>query len=96
MPHDTAKLIELQGGPDKFVSRLDWIFDKNYFDSTNEPSQQIPFMYNYANKPGKTTLKSRYVIGTFFNTKVDGVPGNDDSGMVIEYISINAVYLFWF
>ena len=27
MPQDTAKLIELQGGRDKFVERLEWIFD---------------------------------------------------------------------
>ena len=26
-PQDTAKLVELQGGPDKFIARLDYIFD---------------------------------------------------------------------
>lgn len=28
VPQDTAKLIELQGGPEKFVARLDFIFDQ--------------------------------------------------------------------
>lgn len=28
VPQDTAKLIELQGGPEKFVDRLDFIFDQ--------------------------------------------------------------------
>ena len=27
VPHDTAKLIDLQGGADRFTSRLDWIFN---------------------------------------------------------------------
>ncbi len=27
VPHDTAKLIELQGDPKKFIERLDWMFD---------------------------------------------------------------------
>lgn len=27
MPHDTARLIELQGGKDAFIKRLDYIFD---------------------------------------------------------------------
>ena len=27
-PHDTAKLIELQGGNEAFIHRLDFIFDK--------------------------------------------------------------------
>ena len=27
-PHDTAKLIELQGGAEKFVARLDFMFEE--------------------------------------------------------------------
>lgn len=27
VPHDTARLIELQGGKDAFIKRLDYIFD---------------------------------------------------------------------
>ena len=28
VPQDTAKLIEMQGGPERFISRLDFIFDQ--------------------------------------------------------------------
>jgi hypothetical protein len=28
VPQDTAKLIELQGGAEKFLSRLDFVFDQ--------------------------------------------------------------------
>ena len=28
VPQDTAKLIELQGGTEKFISRLDYIFEQ--------------------------------------------------------------------
>jgi hypothetical protein len=28
VPQDTAKLIELQGGTEKFLSRLDFVFDQ--------------------------------------------------------------------
>ncbi|OBZ76244.1 hypothetical protein A0H81_02953 [Grifola frondosa] len=75
--YDTAKLVELQGGPEKFISRLNFIFDEDYFDSTDEPSQQIPFMYHYANRPGLSTQRSREVIAEFFNTSTNGLPGND-------------------
>ncbi|KLO17793.1 glycoside hydrolase family 92 protein [Schizopora paradoxa] len=85
VPHDTAKLIELQGGVNNFVPRLDFIFDDNYFDVTDEPSQQIPFMYHYANKPGLSTQRSRQVIAKNFNTSVNGLPGNDDSGAMASY-----------
>lgn len=80
VPHDTAKLVELQGGPDAFVSRLDFLIDEHYFDETDEPSMQIPFMYHYANRPGLSTQRSRQVIIDYFNTSVSGIPGNDDSG----------------
>lgn len=50
---------------------------QHYFDSTDEPSQQIPFMYHYANQPGLSTQNSRQVIAEFFNTSVNGLPGND-------------------
>jgi len=85
VPQDNAKLIELQGGNDSFVSRLNFIFDQNYFDSTDEPSQQIPFMYHYADRPGLSTQRSRQVIATDFNTSVNGLPGNDDSGAMGSY-----------
>ncbi|TBU57549.1 glycoside hydrolase family 92 protein [Dichomitus squalens] len=85
-PQDTAKLIELQGGNDNFIHRLDFIFNNSYFDSTDEPSQQIPFMYHYANAPGRSTQTSRQVISQFFSTATNGLPGNDDSGAMGSYV----------
>ncbi|KAF8153388.1 glycosyl hydrolase family 92-domain-containing protein [Crassisporium funariophilum] len=77
VPQDNAKLIELQGGVANFITRLDFIFDQEYFESTDEPSQQMPFMYHYANRPGLSTQRSRQVIAQFFNTSTNGLPGND-------------------
>ncbi|TRM65199.1 glycosyl hydrolase family 92-domain-containing protein [Schizophyllum amplum] len=86
VPQDTAKLIEMQGGIEAFVNRLDFIFDEGYFDSTNEPSQQIPFMYHYANMPAKSTQRAREVISQSFNTSLNGLPGNDDAGAMGSYV----------
>ncbi|KAJ4470945.1 glycoside hydrolase family 92 protein [Lentinula aciculospora] len=85
VPHDTAQLITLQGGTESFVERLNIIFNQSYFDPTDEPSQQIPFMYHYANRPGLSTRKSRQVISESYNTSVSGLPGNDDSGAMGSY-----------
>lgn len=35
--HDMKHLIELMGGPEKTTKRLETVFDKGLFDSTNEP-----------------------------------------------------------
>ncbi|TDL18249.1 glycoside hydrolase family 92 protein [Rickenella mellea] len=85
VPQDTAKLIALQGGNQSFVSRLDFIIDQGYFDVSDEPSQQIPYMYHYANKPGLSTQRSRQVIAEHFDVTPDGLPGNDDSGAMASY-----------
>ncbi|OJA21261.1 hypothetical protein AZE42_02535 [Rhizopogon vesiculosus] len=85
IPQDTAKLITMQGGNKSFIDRLDLIFDEDYFDVTDEPSQQIPFMYHYANRPGYSTQRSRMIIAESYNTTVNGLPGNDDSGAMASY-----------
>ncbi|KAJ4471850.1 glycoside hydrolase family 92 protein [Lentinula edodes] len=85
VPHDTAQLITLQGGNESFIERLNIIFNQSYFDPTDEPSQQIPFMYHYANRPGLTTKQTRQVISESYNTSVSGLPGNDDSGAMGSY-----------
>ena len=59
---------------------------QSYFDSTDEPSQQIPYMYHYANAPGRSTQTSRQVISQFFSTATNGLPGNDDSGAMGSYV----------
>ncbi|KAF8603565.1 glycoside hydrolase family 92 protein [Ceratobasidium sp. AG-I] len=52
VPHDNAKLIELQGGKDQFVERLDWIFEQGYFEVSNEPSQQMISIQVICGDPG--------------------------------------------
>lgn len=94
VPHDTAKLIQLQGGVDKFIKRLDFLFAEDYFESTNEPSQQIPHMYHYANHPGLSTQRTRQVIAQFFNTSTNGLPGNDDSGAMGSYVAFYLAGLY--
>ncbi|KAG8747635.1 hypothetical protein FRC10_000178 [Ceratobasidium sp. 414] len=77
IPHDTAALIKLMGGPEAFERRLDASFVDGFgtgagpantagtalFNPGNEPSFQTPFLYNYINgKQYKTVEKTRYII----------------------------------
>jgi len=89
-----AKLITLQGGPKNFVDRLDFIIDQGYFDVTDEPGQQIPFMYHYANRPSKSTQRSRQTIAQYFNTSVGGLPGNDDGGAMGSFAVFHLAGLY--
>jgi putative alpha-1,2-mannosidase len=44
-------------------------------------------MYHYANRPGKSTERSRETIDRFFNTSINGIPGND-GGLLYSYSPI--------
>jgi putative alpha-1,2-mannosidase len=80
VPHDAATLIRRIGGNDKFVDRIDKLFDLNIFNAANEPGFTSPFMYNFV--PGKQHLsvqRSRQ-ISKKYNSGTGGLPGNSDAG----------------
>jgi len=83
-----ASIIELTGGPEDFVRRLDTFFNEGLYDPGNEPSFLVPFMYNYVGRPDKTAIRTRSIVAENFNTTDGGIPGNDDSG------AMGAWYIF--
>jgi putative alpha-1,2-mannosidase len=54
--------MDLMGGADDFVERLDHFFKAGYFNVGNEPSFQTPVMYHYANQPTKSVDRIRQVV----------------------------------
>ncbi|KAI5297306.1 Nuclear control of ATPase protein 2 [Ascosphaera pollenicola] len=79
-PHDMASLITTLGGPDRFVSRLDFFHDSGIAYIGDEQAFLPVFLYHYAGHPGLSTRRAHYYIPGFFNHSVGGLPGNDDSG----------------
>lgn len=90
-PHDVARLIELCGGRERFVERLDHFFAKGlneeevrrglkgYYNVGNEPSFLTPTLYTWAGRYDLTAKRTREIIDTYFSTGRSGLPGNDDS-----------------
>jgi predicted alpha-1,2-mannosidase len=77
VPHDPAGLIELMGGRETFVRRLDEMMERaaeldfiaphgkhhgNYLDYGNQPSTYIAHMFNYAGAPWLTQKWVRRVM----------------------------------
>jgi putative alpha-1,2-mannosidase len=52
VPHDVAKVIELIGGDDEFVRRLDYFHTSGLADIGNEPVFLTVYMPHYAGRPG--------------------------------------------
>jgi predicted alpha-1,2-mannosidase len=84
-PHDVRRLIELTGGKQVFVRRLDNIFYRKHFDVTNEPGFLIPVLYNWAGRPDKTADIVNALLEKAFTDQRSGIPGNDDSGAMSSW-----------
>ena len=90
-PHDVRKLIELSGGPENFVRRLDRLFLHQHFDVTNEPGFLLPVLYNWAGRPDHTADVLRAYLDKFFTARRSGIPGNDDSGAMSSWFIFNSM-----
>src|SRR6266851_2582270 len=93
-PQDMRRLIEMAGGDEMFVHRLDNIFLRRHFDVTNEPGFLIPVLYNYAGRPDKTADIVYLLFEKVFTDNRAGIPGNDDSGAMSSWLIFSTLGLF--
>jgi predicted alpha-1,2-mannosidase len=93
-PQDMRRLIDMAGGNETFVRRLDWIFGRRHFDVTNEPGFLIPVLYNYALRPDKTADIVHLLLEKAFTDTRAGIPGNDDSGAMSSWLIFSTLGLF--
>ncbi|KAI9042306.1 GH92 family glycosyl hydrolase [Aspergillus affinis] len=94
VPHDMASLIDLLGGPDTFVSRLDFFHTSGLADVGNEPVFLTVYQYHYAGRPGLSARRAHNYIPSRFNATHSGLPGNDDSGAMGAFAIFSMLGLF--
>jgi len=106
-PHDVPGLIELLGGNNMFITRLDSFFTISLEDDEevlvdltgiigqyahgNEPSHHIAYLYASAGQQWKTAEKVRYIMKEFYNDDPDGVIGNEDCGQMSAWYVFSAL-----
>jgi putative alpha-1,2-mannosidase len=106
VPHDLRRLIELNGGRDKFVAKLDELFTtdqklagREQADLTgligqyahgNEPSHHIAYLYNYVGQSWKTQKYVRTIMDEFYRNAPDGLIGNEDCGQMSAWYILSA------
>ncbi|MFE7173887.1 GH92 family glycosyl hydrolase [Streptomyces sp. NPDC057616] len=104
--HNPAGLFAAMGGRDKALARLDaffhdgdggWVFtggggDKSELD--NEPSINVPYLYDYAGAPYKTQETVRAAMKQLWSTQPEGIPGNDDLGAMSSWYVFSALGMY--
>ncbi len=90
-PQDVKRVMELAGGKQMFVHRLDNIFYRQHFDVTNEPGFLLPMLYNWAGRPDHTADVISSELEKWFTAERSGIPGNDDSGAMSSWFLFNSL-----
>ena len=103
--HDAETLIEYSGGPEKFVARLEAMFESNVtekkegsksrsiFDPGNEPSFAAPYLFNYAGRQDLSVKHSR-AVARLYRPSANGLPGNSDGGALQSWLLWNMIGLY--
>ena len=94
VPHHIEKLIELHGGKENFVAFLDKIFDNNYYSHSNQPTIHIAWLYHYAGRPDKSSLRIRNILEKKYKNARHGLPGNDDAGTMSAWYVLASLGLY--
>lgn len=93
VPHDFARVIQLCGGPEKFVARVDHAFAAGLVELANEPSFMAARSLNYAGRPDRNAYWTHHVMTHLYGLK-RGYPGNEDSGAMGSWYVFSALGFF--
>jgi putative alpha-1,2-mannosidase len=110
VPQDISRLIELEGGREKFAAKLDELFNTKdkltgreqpditgligQYAHGNEPSHHIAYLYDYVGQPWKTQKYVRQIMDEFYKNAPDGLIGNEDCGQMSAWYVLSATGLY--
>jgi len=107
VPQDISGLMEMHGGKEKFVQKLDQLFTEKsettgreqaditgligQYAHGNEPSHHMAYLYNYASEAWKTQKQVNQILTTMYTDKADGYIGNEDCGQMSAWYVLSAM-----
>jgi predicted alpha-1,2-mannosidase len=94
--HDVAELITRVGGDERFVDRLNKIFDLGLFNAGNEPSFTTPYLYNFVRGEQWRSVERSRAIGALYGAGASGLPGNSDAGAMEANLLVSHVFFHFF
>ncbi len=105
--HDPKGYIELFGGRDAFLEKLDALFTVSsqlppdappdiagmvgQYAHGNEPCHHMAYLYCYAGAPWKTQERIRSLLEMEYDNQPNGLAGNEDCGQMSAWYVISAL-----
>jgi predicted alpha-1,2-mannosidase len=94
VPQDVQGLIAIEGGNDRFIAKLDTLFDQRYYWHGNEPGHQTVYLYNHAGAPWKTQSRIPGIIREEYSIGAGGLSGNEDGGQMSAWLVFSMMGLY--
>ena len=95
VPHDVEGLARLMGGRRAFVDKLQMVFDSGLYDPANEPDIAYPYLFaRFKGEEHRTDREVERLLGKYFTTAPDGIPGNDDAGTMSAWAVFSMMGLY--
>lgn len=94
VPQDPFGLVNLMGGDEEFTARLDSALQRQDVLFDNETVLHIPYLFDFANTPGKTADWVYVIREGRYSATPGGLPGNDDLGAMSSWYIFSALGFF--
>jgi predicted alpha-1,2-mannosidase len=106
VPHDIQGLVNIEGGRERFVERLDSLFKTSseihstvsdvtgligQYAHGNEPGHHTVYLFNYAGAPWKTQEIVRTVMDSLYHSGPAGLCGNEDMGQMSAWYVLSSM-----
>ncbi|GIZ37231.1 hypothetical protein CKM354_000068500 [Cercospora kikuchii] len=94
VPGDMQGLIDLLGGKEAYLARLDKLHSSGVLYMGDEQAFLTTFLYHYAGRPALSAKITHHYIPSMFNDTIEGIPGNDDSGAMGTFVFFSMLGIF--
>ena len=82
---DIPGMIDMMGGNEKFIAKLDENFSGNHYRHDNEPGHHYSYLYDYCGEPWKTQELIRKLTTENYRNEPLGINGNEDCGQMAAW-----------
>ncbi len=89
--HDIPGMIDLMGGREHFIERLDDMFRGWHYVHENEPGHNYTYLYDYAGAAWKTQQRVAHYRRAKYRDQPNGMNGDDDCGQMSAWYIFSAL-----
>ncbi len=89
VPQDVNGLLQQIGGRERFVAKLDTLFEQGYYWHGNEPGNHTAYLYAWAGEPYKTQKWVRQLVSEEYSLGPGGLSGNEDGGQMSAWLAFS-------